>query len=150
MARGRTAASRRLTGASPYSAHALALRRTGMKPIAVLLLAWWFVMHATGGPGSGSQPLVVGPFQDKSVSAQERLYWRPRGFGTSLQCFQGGPQGLESRSPRFAASLRRWGILFLETPRGGVGAWQITSGAGGPRGGDRRRSMLMLTTSAET
>ena len=34
-----------------------------MKPIAVLLLAWWFVMHATGGPASGSQPLVVGPFQ---------------------------------------------------------------------------------------
>jgi len=59
-----------------------------MRPIAVLLMAWWFVMHATG-PGSGSQPLVVGPFQDKAVCDQERLFWTPRGFVTSMQCFQG-------------------------------------------------------------
>jgi len=44
-------------------------------------------MQATAG--NGSQPLVVGPFQDKGVCEQERLYWTPRGFLTSQQCFQG-------------------------------------------------------------
>ena len=29
---------------------------------------------------------------------------------------------------------------------GGVQVWQITSGAGGPPGGDRHRSVLMLLT----
>ena len=28
-----------------------------MRPIAVLLLSWWFVMHATSSVGNGSQPL---------------------------------------------------------------------------------------------
>ena len=58
-----------------------------MRPIGVVLLTWWFVMQATAG--NGSQPLVVGPFQDKAVCEQERLYWTPRGFLTSQQCFQG-------------------------------------------------------------
>lgn len=60
-----------------------------MRPIAVLLLSWWFVMHATASTGNGSQPLVVGPFQDKAVCEQERIFWTPRGFVTSQQCFQG-------------------------------------------------------------
>ena len=58
-----------------------------MRPIGVVLLTWWFVMHATAG--TNTSPVVVGPFQDKQVCEQERLYWTPRGFLTSQQCFQG-------------------------------------------------------------
>jgi len=60
-----------------------------MRPIAVLLLSWWFVMHATSSVGNGSQPLVVGPFQERQGCEQERQFWSPRGFVTSQQCFQG-------------------------------------------------------------
>ena len=60
-----------------------------MRSIAVLLLSWWFVMHATANTGNGSQPLVVGPFQDRAMCEQERIFWTPRGFVTSQQCFQG-------------------------------------------------------------
>lgn len=58
-----------------------------MRPIGVALLIWWFVMHATGG--TNTAPVVVGPFQDKTVCEQERNFWTPRGFMTSQQCFQG-------------------------------------------------------------
>jgi len=58
-----------------------------MRPRAVLLLAWWFVMHATSG--NGTPPVVAGPFQDKQACDQERFYWSQRGFLTSQQCFQG-------------------------------------------------------------
>jgi hypothetical protein len=46
-------------------------------------------MHATSSVGNGSQPLVVGPFQERQVCEQERIFWTARGFVTSQQCFQG-------------------------------------------------------------
>src|SRR5215510_6961749 len=111
--------------------HSLTLRRTGMRPIGVVLLTWWFVMQATAGQW---QPAARGwaVSRQRGVRAGAALLDAARvpDVATVLPRLITGLRGRVGH-----ALLRARDAVAFCSQRlvGGVRVWQITSGSAATR-----------------